>query len=263
MNRPPKKKKSQEGLAEDPRFSNEELAAAPSSKSTPKAADSEGDDRNLVEIDDAFTEADIEDRAWLFWQRNKTGVILGALILILGVGGVNTWQLVQASSFENMQADFSAAVGDDAKLQSFGTDNLSSPLGGVALLQLADKKYADGDYEGAAPLYLESLQPLQNTMVLGRAQLGLGMAQIKAGQQDAGRSTLSALVADPTALEAVRGEALFELGQLELMQGNRDAAKSWLDQAVALENAEIWKSQAERLLDGEGLADPADDSEQS
>ncbi|MGE9294963.1 MAG: tetratricopeptide repeat protein [Puniceicoccales bacterium] len=256
MNRPPKKKnQSKDGLSEDPRFSSEELAQA---GSEPKKAPVTGDDRNLVEIDDAFSEADIEDRVWLFWQRNKGSIVAAIVILIGGVIGVNVWKMMQDNKVASLQADYSAAYGEPEQLKTFASKHGDTPLAGLALLDLADTQYTDKDYAAAAGLYQQSLKPLQGTVVSGRARLGLGMAQIKAGQTDQGRSTLTSLIADNSALSTIRAEAGYELAQLELLEGNRSAAASVLQQVRDMSNAEIWSGQADRLMQSERLGEYAD-----
>lgn len=253
MNRPPKKKKQRkDSLVEDPRFDREELEHAGSVKHAPKPS---GDDRNLVDIDEAFAEADFEDRMWLFWNKNKTGIIAGVVILILGVIGINTYRLLEAKQHAAMQEEYSAAIGDTEKLKAFGASNADAPLGGLALLEAADAQYAAGDFAAAISLYQQSLVPLQNSVVVGRARLGVAMAQIKAGQADAGKNTLREILATEALLAAVRAEAAVRLAQLELADGNRDAAKQLLDRVAKMSNVEYWQNNAKALLQMERLGD--------
>lgn len=250
MNRPPKKKKqAADRLSEDPRFSPEELERVAANKTA------EGDDRNLVEIDDAFSEADIEDRVWLYWQRNKNFVIGATVVAILGVVGINTWRILQEKQLTALQTDYSAAIGEPAKLQAFGDAHADDVLGGLALLDAADAQYADGNFDEAATLYARSLPALKDTVLSGRGRLGMGIAKIKAGQTAAGQSDLSTLFADSATLEAVRAEAAYTLAQLALAEGKRDEAKQWLQQTIDLPGASVWKSQAELLLRGEKLGE--------
>jgi len=258
MNRPPKKKKqSKDGLVEDPRFSREELEHAESAKSAPPA---DGDDRNLVEIDDAFAEADLEDRMWLYWQQNKVGIIAAIVIAILGVVGVNTWKMMQADQKLAMQADYNAAIGDTEQLRSFGEANRSTLLGGLALLEAADDQYAAGEYTAAAELYSQSLEPLQESVVVYRARLGLAVSQIKSGQLDLGKNTLQSLLDASSALASIRAEAAVELAQIELANGNRDAAKALLQRVEDLPYAEYWKARAKSLIQMEKLGDDSSES---
>jgi len=260
MNRPPKKKKlTRDGPSEDPRFDPEALENAAAEPKPTKPA--EGDDRNLVEIDDAFSEADIEDRAWLFWQRNQMSIIAAVVILIGGVIGVNVWKLMQENRVASLQNNYSAALGEPSALKEFASKNNDSPLAGLALLKLADESYADEKFEVAAGFYRQSLTPLQGVVVAARARLGLGMAQIKAGQREQGRQSLRALMADSSALSTIRAQAGYELAQLELLEGDREAAASALQSVQDMTNAEIWAGQAKRLMESEGLNEaPSDEA---
>lgn len=255
MNRPPKKKKQRkDGLVEDPRFSREELEQADAPKSAPQT---KGDDRNLVEIDDAFAEADFEDRMWLYWHKNKVSIIAAIVIAILGVVGVNTWQMMQQSQRAALQEEYGAAVGDPAQLQSFGAANSKTLLGGLALLQAADAKYEAGEYPAAVDLYRQSLEPLQKSVVVFRARLGMGVSQIKAGQTDQGKQSLRSLLDASSAISSIRAEAAVELAQIELAEGNRDAAADLLKRVDSLPNADYWKSRAKTLLQMENLDESA------
>ncbi len=252
MNRPPKKKKQRkDGLVEDPRFDRDELEHAGSSKTPAHSA--EGDDRNLVDIDEAFAEADFEDRMWLFWQNNKAGIIAAITIAVLGVVGINTWRMIQENQRVAMQTEYSSAAGDAAKLESFGAANGESMLGGLALLEAADAQYEAGEFAQAASLYQQSLLPLQESVVVYRARLGLAVSQLKAGQAAEGKGTLRSLLDSPSALASIRAEAGVELAQLELAEGNRDAAAQLLQRVQGLPYAEYWKARAAALIQMEKL----------
>ncbi|QYY36481.1 tetratricopeptide repeat protein [Ruficoccus sp. ZRK36] len=245
MNRPPKKhKKKKDDILNDPRFDRKDLEEA--DRRLHKDA-SKGDDRNLVHIDDAFKEADIEDQVWLFWNKYKNSIYALVVIVLLGVIGVQGYHMYQRSAVRTMQEAYIQADTPEA-LNEFGQKYVGKPLAGFALLQSADKQYQDGNYSTAADLYKDAAASLTDTYVQGRARLGEAMAVIQDGQTEAGKALLTSLSSDTKALSAIRAEATFDLGVLALSAKDYDAAGSYLQQASTLDPQGPWGSQADRLI---------------
>ncbi len=246
MNRPPKKHKpKKDGILEDPRFSREELEAADRKLHHDQAP--KGDDRNLVHVDDAFKEADFEDQAWLFWNKNKHFIIGLFVLVLLGFAGVEGYKLYRESAIASMQQEYSAADSTEAKI-TFGEANSSMPLGGFALLEAADATYTDGDYSEAASLYKEAATGLQGTYFYGRALIGEAMSQVLAGQTDAGTSLLKSISVNGDLLDAIRAQAIYNLGAIATSQGNHEEARRYLEQAVKLQPEGPWGSLAKDLM---------------
>ncbi len=238
MNRPPRKKKAAEPTPDR----QEQAAAAPESAATSQ------DDRNIVSIDQAFQEADVEDKVWLFWERNKGTLIGGSLLAIIAVLGVEGYRYSQRQAEINLQKDYQQAV-TETELASFGNAHAAKPLGAFALLEAADDKYEVGDFSEAASLYGQSAVNLIGTPFYGRALLGEAMALIKSGQADTGASKLSQLADDSGALDATRAEAAFNLSLLALAQGNYPEANQWVEKVHTLSADSLWDQRAQSLAD--------------
>ncbi len=245
MNRPPKKHKKKDDLLNDPRFERKELEEADRRLHAKDAL--QGDDRNLVHVDDAFKEADIEDQVWLFWNKNKSTIIYLIIAIFIGVIAVEGYRMYQSSAVKSMQAAYGQAETPEA-LTSFGQEYAGQPLAGLALLQSADNQYKNGNYTAAAPLYKSAAESLSETYVQGRARLGEAMSQIQAGQTEQGKSLLTSLSGDSKALVAIRAEATFNLGILALSAEDFGGARRYFEQTSALDKDGPWGSQADRML---------------
>ncbi|MBC2596040.1 tetratricopeptide repeat protein [Ruficoccus amylovorans] len=246
MNRPPKKhKKTKDDILNDPRFDRKDLEEADRRLHSKDAL--QGDDRNLVHVDDAFKEADIEDQVWLFWNKYKKSIIYLIIAIFLGVIAVEGYRMYQRSAVRSMQAAYGQADTPEA-LTAFGEKYAGNPLAGFALLQSADSQYEQGNYTAAAPLYKSAAASLANTYVQGRARLGEAMSQIQAGQTELGKNLLSQISADQTALLSIRAEATFDLGVIALAASDYANARRYFEQASALDKDGPWGTQADRQL---------------
>lgn len=239
MNRPPRKKTlHKDDLSRDPRFDPKDLE---------QAKDLSQDDRNIVGVDDAFKEADVEDKVWLFWERNKNTLIFAAVAAMVAAVAVQVWRIYQERAFVSMQQQYQVAVQDPAELLAFGNSQAARPLGAFALLQTADARYRDGEYAQAAELYAKAVPGLGGLPFADRAQLGRGMSLIKADDRAAGSAILNELAHRTTVLDAVRAEAAFDLALLAMADKQYDEAKRWLAQIDALADAPGWAQQANML----------------
>jgi len=229
--RPPKKTERQK--------KEEELQAA----QTPEGKAPQGDDRNLVVVDEDFSEAEFEDRMWLYWQRNKAfivGTVVACFAVVIGVQGFRHFQ---SEGRKAMQDSYLAADSTEAKA-AFGQENAGNPLGGLALLQAADAIYAEEDYAAAAEQYLAAAKAFEEPIFKYRAQLGAAMATLKAGDQEAGASQLAALSGETSAPEAVRAEAAYHLAALDIASGSFETAYETLSSI----ETRGWQQMAEQLI---------------
>jgi hypothetical protein len=205
------------------------------------------DERNLVNVDEAFAEADLDDRLWLWWQRNGKTLMLVAAVLIVGVVGYELTKLFRQQSFERMQADYNTSGTDAANQKAFALKHGSQPLGGFAFLLSADQHYQEKQFLEAADLYARAAEALVGTLPGGRAQLGQAMAILKAGEVDKGTALLSQLADSAQAAPTIRAEAAYKLAIHHLGASNPEAARPWLAKVEAVDSTEVWKSQVQAL----------------
>ena len=112
-----------------------------------------------------------------------------------------------------------------------GDQRLSEP----DMLELADRTYAQGDWQTAEQLYRDAFEQSPRSI---EAMVGLGRTYIELGQISRGRSALlAALDRRPHHVDT-----LFWLARADLTEGNVSAALITLDEAIAIAPSEprLW-----------------------
>lgn len=207
-----------------------------------------GDDRNLIEIDEAFKEAEFEDKMWLFWERYKTHIITAILAAIFATIAVQGIRVYQDSRIASIQASFMEATTSEQKI-AFAAAHSNHPLAAIALLEVADELYAAESFNDAAALYADAIRSAANAPELkARAELGQGVALARSGNRSQAMGVLNALAANPVAADSFRGEAAFHSAILALEDGQVDRARESLESILPLRFAGLWRDQAERML---------------
>lgn len=205
------------------------------SASKKKNAGLADDDRNLVLVDGDFSDADLDDRMWLLWERYKTAAILGASVLFVAGIGFIAWRSLRATHAETIGAEYNTATTPELKL-TFAERNQGDPLAAVAALESADAAYAKGDYKEAANRYgraarfADAANP-KAELVSARALIGSAVCEIRSGNAAEGVKQLLA-IADTAPNErnaSLRAHALFLLAENACGAKDFVAAKKFLD----------------------------------
>ncbi len=205
-----------------------------------------GDDRNLVVVDQSFAEADFEDRAWLFWQKQRK-VIFGLVALAcLGGLGWGGWYLYQKHAQAELQAAYQLLDGP-AAYQAFAQAHPDTGLGRMALLQAADDLYTQGQFKEAAPVYAQAASAWQGEPVAQRARMGHALALLLGGDAAGGRQELETLASDNAVLDNFRAEAGYYVAVLSLQAGDIAGAHGWIERVAGLPEAGSWGHEATDL----------------
>ena len=193
-----------------------------------------GDDRNLVLVDQDFGQPDLEDRMWLFWVRNRSAIVGGAVLVIVAILGYIVWHAVGTYSLGAMQATYQeTGAKPEAKLE-FAKQYEGHALAGVAALEAADSFYKDKHFEKAAAAYVFAQKnfspkvPVQSAS-MARALVGEAFALQASGKQEAGAAILQRLADDNRFPMADRGQAMYNLVLLALEKQSLEEARQWLD----------------------------------
>jgi hypothetical protein len=193
-------------------------------------------------------DADLEERFNDFWKNNGTGIFGGIAIGAVIVVGIQLFQYFGDKKEQAIRDAFAAAGTVEAKLAFVG-DNPDHQLAGLAHLQLADVRYAEGNFTAAADLYADASKGFEDPTLASRALLGQGMSLLQAGETEAGQAVLRAIALDPSALEQTRGEAAYNLAVSFWEAGDQEKALEASDIILQLDTASLWAFRANALRD--------------
>lgn len=198
------------------------------SDNTRKKAVPADDDRNLVLVDGDFNEADLDDKIWLFWERNRGYLVFSAVaIFVAGLGYIGV-QAFRAQHARGIGAAYAVAETPELKV-GFAERHRGEPLAALAALEAADAAYAKSDYAEAARRYalageLAALAGAKAKPVAVRAPVSAALCDLRAGREEAGLKQLEAIASAATADKAAKCHALFALA--EHACGRKDFAKA-------------------------------------
>ncbi len=202
---------------------------------SPKQRPSSDDDRNLVVVDEDFVNADAEDRLWLFWERNKTLLVRGTAVIVLGIIGAIGFHFWQEAQREELGLAY-VACQDEAARRAFVAAHPRESIAAIALLEVADDLRKANKLEEAAKAYAEAAT--KAALVAGdvkvlkvlavRAKLYGALTRQELGQANASAEII-AVAEDGTAPETLRGYAMYVLANLALSKGDSTEAAKWVN----------------------------------
>ena len=215
--------------------------------STPPPA---GDDRPLSNTEPGTIELPLEERLRQMWEKHRGWIVALCLAVLAVIVGRSIWQIIQERRAASTAQAYAAAR-DSGQLKAFAAEHDGVALAGVAHLRLADEAYAAARYSEAVSAYNEALETLDGTPLVARARLGVAMATLKSGQEDAGRSALQALADDAQVPATLRSEALYHLASLAAGAGQTDQVNRLLEQLNAIDGTSLWAQRASALRTGD------------
>jgi tetratricopeptide (TPR) repeat protein len=194
-----------------------------------------------------------------FWAKNRQGILIVVVVVLLAIIGREAWQYMAAGREQRVRADYAKAGDQAAKLEAFAAAHSSHSLAGVAYLRMADEKFAAGDYKNAGAQYEKAAGSLKNPALLGRARLGAAISRLNGGDQPAGEAALKGISADAALDKGVRVEAAYHLAALAAEAGKADEVKKYADEASKIDGPSSWAQRATMLVARTpGAAKPAE-----
>jgi len=184
------------------------------------------------------------------WNKNKNSLftLLGAIAL--GVAAVSWFNSQEREDEAERSSRFiEAGMEPDAAEERFlaFAEDYDDKLGGVAkyragIIQYKDKRFADaiGRFQGA-------IKQMGNDPLVGRATLGLGVSQIKAGKTDEGKATLVGVTTNQKLLPTDRREAHFHLAVQAIEEDNDEEFTKQKDALASDLNASDYFTRLEQL----------------
>ena len=207
-----------------------------------------GDDRNIVAVDEAYKEASLEDKLYLFWEKYSSWIVAGIVAIFVGLILYFALEYLAERREASIQAEY-AAAGTIEEKSAFAHDYSGHLLAGTAALEVADHRFEEEAYEAAAEYYALAAESLGRHVLQGRARLGEAMALIMLDRLDEAATVLSDLSADQEALLALRMEAAYNLAALAFERGDYDKVR---ETAAFVEEEDLmgfWSGRVTRLVD--------------
>jgi TolA-binding protein len=180
--------------------------------------------------DDAVLEHDELDAA-LFWHTHKNTILLGALALILVIGGGLAWYVHSTVTAKNGIAALATASEIpqlDAVIKNYGG---TTPAADAILLVAAANRKA-GKLEESSAAFQEFLKSFPTNPLAGGALLGIGQNQDAAGNATEASATYQQVIEKyPKSYAAPF--AAYSQAEILLRDFKRDEAKVVLNSLVA------------------------------
>lgn len=176
----------------------------------------------------------------LFWEKNRSAILLVIAVVFLALIGREGWQWFQASRERDIEETYAKIADRLEQLPKFANENSGHPLAGVAWLRLGDDAYSKNDFKSAAAHYAKAADALENVVLKSRARLGAAIAQLSGGDRTAAETSLKAISGDAKAVKPVRAEAAYNLAVLARDAGRNDDAKKFIEQITQIDAMSLW-----------------------
>ncbi len=196
---------------------------------------------------DAPAAPDFATEVHNFWEKNRVIVLMLCAAVLLGIIGYQGLQYFNAMRDQNTQKEYAKTAGSPERLVAFAAGNSDHVLSSIALLQVADAKYASGDYSAAVTGYQKAVAVLTQSSLKARARLGVAVSRLGAGDLSAAEVDLKAINADTSLDKNVRAEAAYHLATLANEAGRFDDARQFLDDIAKIDGTGVWAQRAMQL----------------
>ncbi|MDQ5981012.1 MAG: Tetratricopeptide repeat protein [Verrucomicrobiota bacterium] len=192
----------------------------------------------------------IEEALHSFWEKNRRLILIACAAALLVVLGREGWHYIQAEREQSVQAEFARAGDKPEQLSAFAKANEGHGLAAIALLRIADQRYAAGDYRQALENYNKAVSGLTNAAVLGRARIGAAMSQLNAGEKTSAEIAFKAISVEAALPKGIRAEATYHLASLALEAGNATEVSRLVAEIGKIDPTGIWAQRSTTLLVG-------------
>jgi hypothetical protein len=222
-----------------------------------------GDNRNVAPADSTTAGLSFEERAQLFWEKNKTLVFVVLLVFLVAVAANGGWEYFSAQKEREIGRAYAAAT-TPAALKAFVAAHPNHSLAAVAQVQIADDAYAAARYPEAITAYEQAAAALKTGPIASRARLGAAMAKLLGGRAAEGETALKAIANDANEIKAFRAEAAAHLASHAAANGNAADVKTYSDLLMQIDPASPWTQRTLQLrarMPAETAASTSSDSD--
>ena len=194
------------------------------------------------------TAPDFTEAVHLFWANNHRQVYFLILAVLLAMVGRYGWGYFSDQREQDVQEEYAKIASAPERLTRFAEEHAGHPLAGVALLRLADNKYAAAEFKGAQAAYAKAAGVLADAALQSRAKLGAAMSQLGAGDTTGAETALKTLSAEAAVARLTRAEAGYQLAALAQSAGRTADARKYAEEVTKLDGAGSWAQRAYLLL---------------
>ncbi|MFZ5494337.1 MAG: tetratricopeptide repeat protein [Verrucomicrobiota bacterium] len=189
-----------------------------------------------------------EEAVQAFWEKNRGLILAACVIALLVVIGREGWGHYQASREREIRGAYARAADRPEQLATFAKAHEGHALAAIALLRIADQRYAAGDYRQARENYTKAAAGLKHGALLGRARIGAAMSQLNSGDKTAAEAALKEIAADAALAKGVRAEATYHLAALALEAGNTAEVSRLATEIGKIDPTSVWSQRATSLV---------------
>ncbi len=174
-----------------------------------------------------------------FWAKNSRVVYISCAAIIAAILVRGALDYFRTEKEKEIAAAYASATTSE-RLKAFAAEHSSHVLGGAAELRLADEAYEAGKYSEAVAGYQKAASILKDTPFASRAEIGIAVSQILAGQNTDGEGRLQRFADNTGHPATLRAEAAYHLATIRAEAGNTEEAAKLFDRVAALEPTGIW-----------------------
>lgn len=210
-------------------------------------------------IDPRYSEDEQAERLKEWWQKNGASVIIGAVIGLGTILGVNYWRDYTQSRAEAASARFAQLLSAPAEeAESSGSELMAeynkTPYAALAALHLAKTSYTDGDTEKVVTLLKWAIDNGRQTATRHVARLRLARVYLEQGQAGDAERLLEVKQYD-----GFESEYKELVGDIAMLQGDAERARGAYEDALSTlpqgsRYSELLVFKLDNAIGGGGLA---------
>ena len=184
-------------------------------------------------VDPTYSDDEQAERLKEWWKKNGTSIIVGGVLGISAIIGVNLWRDYVKTQAENASELFTQLlVSQGEQSQQLGEELISdyeqTPYAALAALYMARTYYQDGDIENAETMLKWAMDNGKQTAVRHAARLRLARVYLEKGAVD----DVERLI-ETDQYDGFESEYKELLGDLAMLKGDAEGARSAYEVALS------------------------------
>ncbi|MDR3144135.1 MAG: hypothetical protein LBT64_01385 [Puniceicoccales bacterium] len=144
-------------------------------------------------VADAFADADVGDRMWLFFRKNSKTCCITLVTIVAAAFFFLGLRIYSGIKITRMQRAYSSIATEEDRV-NFLKKCGGGKLSGIVLLSVGNDHMADGKYELAKLEYKKAGKLLRNSILFPRAEINRAVATYKCGDFASAEKILHAVI---------------------------------------------------------------------